>query len=70
MTNFSRFIVKTPTLVIWGEKDQALLTGNLQGLEQFIPDLTVKRIPDGSHWVIHEKLALINVYIRAFINRA
>ncbi len=68
-TDPSRFIVKTPTLVIWGEKDQALLTGNLQGLEQFIPDLTVKRISDGSHWVIHEKPTLINAYIREFITR-
>jgi len=68
-TDPSRFIVKAPTLVIWGEKDQSLLTGNLQGLEQFIPDLTVKRIPDGSHWVIHEKPTLINAYIREFITR-
>jgi len=68
-TDPSRFIIKIPTLVIWGEKDQALLTGNLQGLEQFIPDLTIKRIPDSSHWVIHEKPTLINAYIREFITR-
>jgi pimeloyl-ACP methyl ester carboxylesterase len=60
-------IVKVPTLVIWGEKDTALLTGNLAGLDQFVPNLTIKRIPDGSHWVIHEKPALVNRYIRDFI---
>jgi pimeloyl-ACP methyl ester carboxylesterase len=59
--------VKPPTLVIWGEKDTALLTGNLDGMNQFVPNLTVKRIPDGSHWVIHEKPALVNQYIREFI---
>ena len=59
--------VKPPTLVIWGEKDTALLTGNLDGMNQFVPNLTVKRIPDGSHWVIHEKPALVNQYIRGFI---
>jgi pimeloyl-ACP methyl ester carboxylesterase len=59
--------VKVPTLVIWGEKDTALLTGNLEGLDKFVPALTVKRIPDGTHWVIHEKPALINGYIRDFI---
>lgn len=63
----SRLTVKTPTLVIWGEKDTALLTGNLEGLEQFVPDLTIKRIPDGSHWVIHEKPAEVDGYIREFI---
>jgi epoxide hydrolase 4 len=61
-------IVKVPTLVIWGEKDTALLTGNLDGMDQLVPNLTVKRIPDGSHWVIHEKPALVNGYIRDFIS--
>ena len=59
--------VKVPTLVIWGEKDIALLTGNLEGLDKFVPNLTIKRIPDGTHWVIHEKPALVDEYIREFI---
>src|ERR1044072_2066530 len=59
--------VKVPTLVIWGEKDTALLTGNLEGLDKYVPNLTIKRIPDGTHWVIHEKPALVDVYIREFI---
>jgi pimeloyl-ACP methyl ester carboxylesterase len=59
--------VKVPTLVIWGERDQALLTGNLDGLEQFVPDLTIKRISDASHWIIHEKPAIVNSSIRDFI---
>jgi pimeloyl-ACP methyl ester carboxylesterase len=60
-------IVRVPTLVIWGEQDTALLTGNQEGLEQFVPDLTVKRIPNGSHWVVHEHPATVNDYIREFI---
>ena len=60
-------VVKVPTLVIWGEQDTALLPANLTGLEQFIPALTVRRIPDGSHWVIHEHPALVNRYIREFL---
>jgi pimeloyl-ACP methyl ester carboxylesterase len=63
----SKMLVHVPTLVIWGEQDTALLTGNLDGLEQFVPQLTVKRIPDGSHWVIHEKPAEVNRYIREFL---
>src|SRR5215475_10644257 len=59
--------VKVPTLVIWGEKDSALLTGNLEGLDKYVPNLTIKRIPEGTHWVIHEKPALVNGYIREFI---
>jgi pimeloyl-ACP methyl ester carboxylesterase len=60
-------IIRMPTLVIWGEKDTALLTGNLEGLDRFVPNLTIRRIPDGSHWVIHEKPDLVNAYIREFI---
>ena len=60
-------LVQVPTLVIWGEEDQALLTGNLEGLDEFVPNLTVRRIPDGSHWVVHEQPALVNGYIRAFL---
>lgn len=63
----SSLIIRVPTLVIWGEKDTALLTGNLEGLDRFVSDLTIRRIPDGSHWVIHEKPDLVNVYIREFI---
>jgi pimeloyl-ACP methyl ester carboxylesterase len=63
----SLFTVKVPTLVIWGEKDKWLLTGNLEGLEKYVPNLTIKRIPDGSHWVIHEKPEMVNSYIREFI---
>jgi pimeloyl-ACP methyl ester carboxylesterase len=37
-------------------------------MDKFVPDLTVKRIPDGSHWVVHEKPALVNGYIRDFIH--
>ena len=67
--DLNSLMVRVPTLVIWGEQDRALLTGNLDGLEQFVPDLTVKRIPDGSHWVIHEHPALVNQYIREFVER-
>ncbi|MBI3652862.1 MAG: alpha/beta hydrolase [Acidobacteria bacterium] len=63
----SSLLVKVPTLVIWGEKDTALLTGNLEGLDKYVPQLTIKRIADGSHWVIHEQPALINQYIHEFI---
>jgi pimeloyl-ACP methyl ester carboxylesterase len=63
----SALMVKVPTLVIWGEKDTALLTGNLDGLDQFVPQLTIKRIADGTHWVIHEKPAEVNAAIREFI---
>ncbi len=59
--------VRVPTLVLWGERDRALLTGNLDGLERYVPDLTIRRIPDGTHWLVHEQPALVNRLIRDFI---
>jgi pimeloyl-ACP methyl ester carboxylesterase len=59
--------IETPTLVIWGEKDTALLTGNLYGLDQYVTHLTVRRIPDGTHWVIHEKTAEVIQDISGFL---
>ena len=61
--------VRVPTLVIWGERDPALVIGNLDGLDQFVPGLIIKRIPDATHWVIHEEPAEVNGYIREFIRR-
>jgi len=61
------FEVKMPTLVIWGELDPYLLIGNLNGLDQYVPKLTVERIPDATHWVVHEKPARVNELIRDFL---
>jgi pimeloyl-ACP methyl ester carboxylesterase len=59
--------VRIPTLVIWGEKDTALLTGNLKGLEKYVPILTIRRIPNAGHWVVHEEPGLVTQYIREFL---
>jgi epoxide hydrolase 4 len=63
-------IIRVPTLVIWGEQDKALLTGNLTGLEEFVPDLRIIRVPDGSHWLVHEQPELVNAAIREFIENS
>lgn len=60
--------VNVPTMVIWGESDTALLTGNLNGLEHYVPNLFIKRVPDATHWIVHEKSDLVNSLIRDFIS--
>ena len=59
--------VRVPTLVIWGERDPYCLTGNLDGLGRFVPELTVRRVPDATHWVVHEHPTLVNRLIREYI---
>jgi len=63
----SPILINVPTLVIWAERDTALTVHNLEGLDEFIPELTIKRIPNGSHWVINEQSEKVNSLIRDFI---
>ncbi len=59
--------VTVPTLVIWGERDTALLTGNLEGLDALVTNLTVLRIPEATHWIVHEVPEQVNAAIRGFL---
>jgi pimeloyl-ACP methyl ester carboxylesterase len=60
------FMVKVPTLVIWGERDTALLAGCLEGLDMVVPNLKLVRVPDATHWVARERTALVIREIEAF----
>jgi len=61
-------IIKTPTLVVWGMKDTAILSGHLSGLEKWVPNLSVKLYPDDDHWVMLAKAASVAKDIRGFID--
>ena len=63
-------VIETPTLVIWGEKDTALLSGNLDGLDKLVKKLTIKRIQAAGHWVVHEEPETVNRAIREFLSAA
>lgn len=56
--------VNLPTHVIWGEADIALPKSLLDGLEAFVPQLTITRVPDASHWIVHEQPQLVLAEIR------
>jgi pimeloyl-ACP methyl ester carboxylesterase len=51
--------VRVPTTVLWGEGDAALPLALLDGLEAWVPDLDVRRVPGATHWLIHERPALV-----------
>jgi pimeloyl-ACP methyl ester carboxylesterase len=61
----SMYIVRVPTLVIWGESDRALPKSLVDGLEEFVPDMRLERIPEGTHWIIHEQPERVNLLIRS-----
>ena len=43
--------VHVPTLLIWGEQDDALDISLTSGLGEWVDDLRVERLPESSHWV-------------------
>ncbi len=62
------FRIKVPTRVIWGERDMALPKSLLDGLNELIGDLKIERIPEGTHWIIHEQPERVNRLIRGFLS--
>jgi pimeloyl-ACP methyl ester carboxylesterase len=60
-------IINTPTLVIWGLRDTAILSGHLSGLEKWVPNLSVRLYPEDDHWVMLQKATSVARDIRSFI---
>ncbi|MFC4294853.1 alpha/beta fold hydrolase [Novosphingobium tardum] len=58
-----------PTLVIWAMEDTALPPANIEGLEEFVSDLTVVKVPDCGHFVPWEAPDAVNAAMEAFLAR-
>jgi pimeloyl-ACP methyl ester carboxylesterase len=61
--------IRVPTTVLWGERDHALLPGLLDGLQRWVPQLDVQRVPDASHWIVHEQPGRVVEQIEALLTR-
>ncbi len=57
--------VKVPTRVVWAEDDLALPIGLLDGLEAFVPNMHLVRVPGATHWIVHERPAFVAAQIDA-----
>ncbi|MDM0114456.1 alpha/beta hydrolase [Variovorax sp. J22R133] len=64
-----RFTVDAPTLVVWALDDAALLPGLLDGLEDFVPRAEIHKVPNATHWIVHEQPAWVAGEIERFIGR-
>jgi epoxide hydrolase 4 len=64
---FDALTVSIPTQVIWGMQDVALLPRLMDGLEAYIPNLTIHRVQDATHWIIHEQPALVHKLLADFV---
>ena len=59
--------VEVPTMVIWGEADPALRPGCLDGLDEYVSNLTVHRLHAVGHWVLPEAPEAVRRLIRGFL---
>lgn len=62
-----RVAVNVPTLVVWGLGDTALPEALLDGLDGFVPDLRIERVPGATHWIVHEQPQRVAALIGAFV---
>ena len=47
--------------------DVALLPELIEGLDDYIPNLTLIKVQNGTHWVIHEQPMLVAGYLQDFL---
>jgi pimeloyl-ACP methyl ester carboxylesterase len=66
-TGRTHAIISAPTLLIWGEQDVALDIALTQGLEQWVHNIQIHRIPDSGHWVQQEKPDEVNAVMLEFL---
>ncbi|MBS3997007.1 MAG: alpha/beta fold hydrolase [Hydrogenophaga sp.] len=60
--------VHIPTLVIWGLGDTALPAALLDGLDEHVADLRIKRVPGATHWIVHEQPARVIELLAGFLS--
>ena len=68
-------IISVPTLLIWGERDLYLSNQLTRGLNRWVSDLRIARLPTASHWVQNDSPEavnnlLIDFFAEAILNQA
>jgi pimeloyl-ACP methyl ester carboxylesterase len=53
-------IIDTPTLMLWGEQDIALAVETTEGTDAWVTDLTLRILPELSHWVQQDDPETVN----------
>jgi epoxide hydrolase 4 len=59
--------IRVPTLFIWGEQDQALRRELTHDTHRYVDDLTLRYVPDASHWVQQDAPEKVNALIEQWL---
>ena len=60
---------RVPTTVLWGLRDKALMPSLLDGLERWVPQLQIVRVPEASHWIVHEQPGRVTELIASLLEQ-
>ena len=60
-------IIDTPTLMVWGEEDIALGKETTYGTDRYVTNLTLRYLPNVSHWVQQEAPETVNEMLEAWL---
>lgn len=60
--------IEVPTLMIWGLEDTALSRETTDGTDEHVVDLTLRFLPDVSHWVQQEAPEAVNAMLAAWLD--
>jgi pimeloyl-ACP methyl ester carboxylesterase len=60
--------IKVPTLMLWGEADAALGKELTYGTDRYVSDLTLRYLPNVSHWVQQEAPETVNQMLQAWLS--
>ena len=59
--------VEVPTLVLWAMEDVALPPELIDGLDEYIGDLTLEKVAGATHWIVHERPDFVAARLAAFL---
>jgi pimeloyl-ACP methyl ester carboxylesterase len=62
--------IETPSLVVHAEHDAYVLPACFAGLEEYMPNATVREVPGVSHWLLNEHPQLVSDCLREFLAAA
>lgn len=60
-------VIETPTLMLWGEQDVALTRATTWGTGRWVANLTLRYLPNASHWVQQDDPEQVNAMLQAFL---
>ena len=60
-------VIDVPTLMLWGVEDTALSKDTTNGTDQYVTDLTLRFLPEASHWVQQDAPETVNAMLLAWL---